>query len=343
MTRTSGRTRARLLDRPRLARGPAGRAGRRVADPGRPPDGRPARRVAPDASAIAESELRGGDPRPRPAAARPHPAPRRDRRRRGVHGRPVVDPRPPGAARLAALNRSALALTGGWWRRPAPAARGRSPTGPGGTRASGSRRNIAAHYDLGNDFYRLFLDETMTYSSAVFETAGPVARRRAAQQVPAHRGAAPASGAGSTSSRSARAGAASRSTRPASWAVASPRSRSRRQQHDLATERVRAAGLEDLVDVQLRDYRDIEGTYDAIVSIEMLEAVGAEYLRDVLRGVRSGAAAGRPAESPGRSPSRTPPTSPAPRRELDPDLHLPGRPVPVAGGHRAGDPRTRAC
>ena len=46
------------------------------------------------------------------------------------------------------------------------------------------------------------------------------------------------------------------------------------------------AGLEHLVDVQLRDYRDVEGTYDAIVSIEMLEAVGAEYLGDVLRDLR---------------------------------------------------------
>jgi cyclopropane-fatty-acyl-phospholipid synthase len=51
-----------------------------------------------------------------------------------------------------------------------------------------------------------------------------------------------------------------------------------REQFELARSRVRTAGLEHLVDVQLRDYRDIEGTYDAIVSIEMLEAVGAEYL-----------------------------------------------------------------
>jgi cyclopropane-fatty-acyl-phospholipid synthase len=48
-------------------------------------------------------------------------------------------------------------------------------------------------------------------------------------------------------------------------------------QRDLAAERVWAAGLQDLVDIQLRDYREIEGAYDAIVSIEMLEAVGAEY------------------------------------------------------------------
>ena len=51
-------------------------------------------------------------------------------------------------------------------------------------------------------------------------------------------------------------------------------------QHDLARQRVTEAGLSDLVDVQRRDYRDLEGTYDAIVSIEMLEAVGAEYYRD---------------------------------------------------------------
>ena len=50
-----------------------------------------------------------------------------------------------------------------------------------------------------------------------------------------------------------------------------------REQHDLARARVRAAGLEHLVDVELRDYRDVSGQYDAIVSIEMLEAVGAEY------------------------------------------------------------------
>ena len=55
------------------------------------------------------------------------------------------------------------------------------------------------------------------------------------------------------------------------------------EQHDLARERVRAAGLQDLVDIQLRDYRDIEGTYDAIVSIEMLEAVGAEYYETFFR------------------------------------------------------------
>jgi cyclopropane-fatty-acyl-phospholipid synthase len=53
-----------------------------------------------------------------------------------------------------------------------------------------------------------------------------------------------------------------------------------REQLELARERVRAAGLEDRVEIQLRDYRDVNGTYDAVVSIEMLEAVGAEYFDD---------------------------------------------------------------
>ncbi len=64
-------------------------------------------------------------------------------------------------------------------------------------------------------------------------------------------------------------------------------------QHDLARERIREAGLEDRVDVQLRDYRDLSGEYDAVVSIEMLEAVGAEYYDDyfgaVSRSLKPGA------------------------------------------------------
>ncbi|HEY5629263.1 MAG TPA: class I SAM-dependent methyltransferase, partial [Candidatus Limnocylindrales bacterium] len=73
----------------------------------------------------------------------------------------------PALLRVAALNREALALPKGWWRLPlrlqkTVAHRLRRNT------VTGSRRNIEAHYDLGNDFYRLFLDETLTYSSAVF-------------------------------------------------------------------------------------------------------------------------------------------------------------------------------
>ena len=69
--------------------------------------------------------------------------------------------------RVAALNREALALSAGWWRVPLQLRRTIAHRLRRNTRRQ-SRRNIAAHYDLGNDFYRLFLDETLTYSSAVF-------------------------------------------------------------------------------------------------------------------------------------------------------------------------------
>ena len=70
---------------------------------------------------------------------------------------------------LAVANRQALALSKGWWRVPAKVLRTVAHRRNRNT-PSGARRNIAAHYDLGNDFYSLWLDETMTYSSAVFAT-----------------------------------------------------------------------------------------------------------------------------------------------------------------------------
>ena len=110
------------------------------------------------------------------------------------------------------------------------------------------------------------------------------------------------------------------------------RSRSRRPSTAWRRNGSAAAGLADRVSVELRDYRDIVGTYDAIVSIEMLEAVGAEYYADVLRGLRPGPSAGRPAEPPGDRVSGRRVRAAAARGELDPDLHLPGRPPAVARG-----------
>ena len=81
------------------------------------------------------------------------------------------------------------------------------------------------------------------------------------------------------------------------------------------------------------------GTYDAIVSIEMLEAVGAEYFATFFEVCDRGARPGGPAQPPvDHLPGRRLRAA-APRRELDPDVHLPGRPVPVAGRHRAVDAR----
>jgi cyclopropane-fatty-acyl-phospholipid synthase len=176
---------------------------------------------------------------------------------------------------LGALNRRVAATSGGWWRTPARLRRSLLHRTRENTR-QGSRRNIAAHYDLGNGFYRLFLDETMTYSSAVFESPGQslVDAQRNKYRLMAE-GAGLRAGQhvleiGSGWGGFALYAAGELGCRVTSITIS-------KEQHALATERVRAAGLQDLVDIQLRDYRDIEGTYDAIVSIEMLEAVGAEY------------------------------------------------------------------
>ena len=181
----------------------------------------------------------------------------------------------PALLRVAALNRDALALPRGWWRAPlrlrrAIAHRTRRNT------VTGSRRNIEAHYDLGNDLYRLFLDETMTYSSAVFASPDQSladAQRNKYAVIAARaglRGGEHVLEIGSGWGGFALYAAGELGCRVTTITV-SP------AQHALATERVAAAGLADKVSVELRDYREIEGTYDAVVSIEMLEAVGAEY------------------------------------------------------------------
>ncbi|WP_371656675.1 MULTISPECIES: class I SAM-dependent methyltransferase [unclassified Streptomyces] len=154
----------------------------------------------------------------------------------------------------------------------------------------GARRNIQRHYDLSNDFFALFLDPTMTYSSAVFATlpAGhevlEEAQRRKTEQLldlaavgPGTRLLEIGTGWGGLALR-----AAARGAEVVTVTLSA-------QQRDLARRRIAAAGLADRVSVQLRDYREVEGSYDAVVSVEMIEAVGAEFwpvyfavLRDVL-------------------------------------------------------------
>jgi cyclopropane-fatty-acyl-phospholipid synthase len=178
---------------------------------------------------------------------------------------------------LAAANREALALSRGWWRIPARLGRTVSHRRNRNTR-SGSRRNITAHYDLGNDFYKVWLDDSMTYSSAVFESPD---QSLADAQRNKYRIVAERAGLmrgqhvleiGTGWGGFALYAAGELGCRVSSVTI-SP------AQHDLAQERISAAGLQDLVTIELRDYRDIEGTYDAVVSIEMLEAVGSEYYR----------------------------------------------------------------
>jgi cyclopropane-fatty-acyl-phospholipid synthase len=176
---------------------------------------------------------------------------------------------------LAALNRADLSLDRGWWHGLAQLPRTVAHRLRRNTR-DGARRNIQAHYDLGNDLYRLFLDETMTYSSAVFEAddqtleAAQLTKYRRIADGASLRPGMHVLEIGSGWGGFALYAAGERGCRVTSVTIS-------QEQHDLARERVHEAGLDHLVDIQLRDYRDIEGTFDAVVSIEMLEAVGAEY------------------------------------------------------------------
>jgi cyclopropane-fatty-acyl-phospholipid synthase len=176
---------------------------------------------------------------------------------------------------LAALNRASLALGVGWWRLPLEVPRRLAHRARRNTKSK-ARENISAHYDLGNDFYRTFLDESMTYSSAVFEAPDqPLAEAQRAKYRRIAEGAGLRAGMhvleiGTGWGGFALYAAGELGCRVTTVTIS-------HEQHALATERVREAGLEDLVTVELRDYRDVAGEFDAIVSIEMLEAVGAEY------------------------------------------------------------------
>lgn len=177
-----------------------------------------------------------------------------------------------------------------------------------------TRGNIARHYDLSNDMFATFLDETMTYSSALFEA--PIAAGRAGASA----------GPGAASGTVAQAQDPGRPTQEVfaeaqrrkidrlldaagvgegtrvleigtGWGELSLRAAARgaivrsitlsTEQQTLARERVAAAGLSDRVDIDLCDYRLVEGTYDAVVSIEMIEAVGFEYMSSYFRTIDS--------------------------------------------------------
>ncbi len=144
------------------------------------------------------------------------------------------------------------------------------------TRA-GSRRNVAAHYDLGNDFYRLFLDDGMSYSCAVFDR--PQATLAEAQAAKLERICTALDlqpgdhlldigcGWGALAEHAARA----RGCRVTGITLS-------REQLAWARRRLAAAGLGDRVEVRLQDYRDVTGRFDAIACIEMVEAVGHRFL-----------------------------------------------------------------
>ena len=138
----------------------------------------------------------------------------------------------------------------------------------------GAQENISRHYDLSNELFALFLDETMTYSSAWFEPGDSFADAQCrkidgildlARVRPGASVLEIGTGWGSLAIRAAQRGA------DVTTLTISP------EQERLAEQRVSAAGVADRVHVLLQDYRDAEGSYDAVVSVEMIEAVGERW------------------------------------------------------------------
>jgi len=148
---------------------------------------------------------------------------------------------------------------------------------------SGSRRNIAAHYDLGNDFYQLFLDPTMTYSCGIFERPDSSMEEaslakfericRALNLQPGMQLLEIGTGWGGFAIYAARNHGCQVTTTTIS-----------ERQHDLARERIHQAGLAaGQITLLKQDYRDLSGEFDRLVSIEMIEAVGHRHLPDFFR------------------------------------------------------------
>jgi cyclopropane-fatty-acyl-phospholipid synthase len=147
---------------------------------------------------------------------------------------------------------------------------------------SGSRRNIAAHYDLGNEFFRLFLDDTLMYSCALFDTPQTSLKEasiaklelicRKLQLKPTDRLLEIGTGWGGFALHAASNYGCNITTTTIS-----------QNQFELAQQRIRAAGLGGRVTVLLEDYRELKGQYDKVVSIEMIEAVGHHYYDSFFR------------------------------------------------------------
>lgn len=140
----------------------------------------------------------------------------------------------------------------------------------------GSRKNISAHYDLGNEFFNLFLDPTMMYSSAVFPDASATLEQAAIYKLDLickklclsedDHLMEVGTGWGGLAIHAAKHYGCKVTTTTIS-----------QKQYDYASAAVKREGLEDKITLLLKDYRDLDGQYDKLVSVEMIEAVGHEY------------------------------------------------------------------
>lgn len=151
---------------------------------------------------------------------------------------------------------------------------------------SGSRRNIAFHYDMGNEFYRRWLDESMTYSSALFAegaqdlAAGQRAKYARIADLAGLRPGMRVLEIGCGWGGFAEYACAERGIELVGLTLS-------REQLAFAERRLDAAGLAGRADLRLQDYRDVEGRFDAVVSIEMVEAVGERYWPVYFEKIRS--------------------------------------------------------
>ena len=183
--------------------------------------------------------------------------------------------------RILLVNRNVLDGLDSGWSRLAEPARRLLHAAARNTRA-GSRRNIAAHYDIGNDFFELFLDPTMMYSCAVFdrgdlslEQAQIAKLDRLCRKLDLRPGEHLLE-IGTCWGALALHAARHYGCRVTTTTIS-------REQHALARERIAAAGLADRITLRLDDYRDLDGRYDKLVSVEMIEAVGHHYFDTFFR------------------------------------------------------------
>jgi cyclopropane-fatty-acyl-phospholipid synthase len=146
----------------------------------------------------------------------------------------------------------------------------------------GSRKNIAAHYDIGNDFYSLFLDETMTYSCGIFTSSSCSLYDASVEKYdrickklllrPKDHVLEIGGGWGGFALHAAK----NYGCRVTTTTISD-------QQYEFAQQLIRKEGMDDRIEILNKDYRDLQGTYDKLVSIEMIEAVGHQYLETFFR------------------------------------------------------------
>ena len=175
------------------------------------------------------------------------------------------------AEQMDGLDNIGAAAIGNWWLKRRHKQRSNT--------RQGSRQNIHAHYDLGNDLFELFLDKTMTYSAGIFKDETTTLEQASIEKLdricrkldlkPSDHIIEIGTGWGSFSMHAATYYGCHVTTTTIS-----------EEQYKLAKQRIYAAGLHDRIELLLCDYRDLNGQFDKLVSIEMIEAVGQEFLPD---------------------------------------------------------------